>query len=169
MDQKKSCGHNDHGREKENLDMARFKAERAMKVHSISGKGYWDRKPSIQLSGEWVRDLGFEIGEPIAVRCEKGKLTVLLKVQEEVSESGEGSSDLQGGLYGIRDYEEVSVDDRECNAVSFEVGRMSGGADTSDSGFNMRHALPAGAENGVLDANENTLMVAETRFERSGI
>lgn len=37
--------------------MARFKADRAMKVHSISGKSYLDRKPAIQLSGEWVRDL----------------------------------------------------------------------------------------------------------------
>ena len=63
--------------------MARFKADRAMKVHSISGKSYLDRKPAIQLSGEWVRDLGFDIGEAINVRCEQGRLTITLETSEE--------------------------------------------------------------------------------------
>lgn len=40
----------------------------------------YNRKPApeIKLSGQWLREVGFEIGDPVRVECEDGKLVVIL-------------------------------------------------------------------------------------------
>lgn len=53
--------------------------ERRLKIHY-----QWRKRrrsshfvPNIRLSGEWLRDAGFEIDEQVTVKVEPGKLVVL--------------------------------------------------------------------------------------------
>ena len=54
------------------------KEDRRMKVYHSSNYDYSDLIPMIKLSGAGVEDLGFQIGTPINVHCEDGKLTITL-------------------------------------------------------------------------------------------
>jgi len=46
-----------------------YKKYREMKVYEASGYQY-KRTPSIVLKGQWLSELGFDIGEQIEVKCE---------------------------------------------------------------------------------------------------
>ena len=48
---------------------------RSMKVHAQSGYNY-KATPTIILKGQWLREMGFEIGDYISVSCEDGKLII---------------------------------------------------------------------------------------------
>lgn len=48
---------------------------RSMKVHSQSGRNY-KATPTIILKGQWLQEMGFEIGDYISVSCENGKLII---------------------------------------------------------------------------------------------
>ena len=81
--------------------MARYKAERNLKIYSVSGKDYRDLKPSIRLSGEWLRDLGFEVGEGIKVSCREGQLIITLQSNKETTQNNiieERLSDITNGV-----------------------------------------------------------------------
>ena len=52
-----------------------YKEYRDMKVYEASGYQY-KRTPSIVLKGKWLAELGFDIGEPIEVKCEDGRLII---------------------------------------------------------------------------------------------
>lgn len=53
----------------------KFKEYRNMKVYEQSGYRY-KSTPTIMLKGQWLRDLGFDAGTQITVRCEGGRLTI---------------------------------------------------------------------------------------------
>lgn len=46
-----------------------------MKVYGQSGYRYKET-PAIMLKGQWLQELGFEIGDYISVSCENGKLII---------------------------------------------------------------------------------------------
>ena len=46
-----------------------------MKVHAQSGYNY-KATPTIILKGQWLQEMGFEIGDYISVSCEDGKLII---------------------------------------------------------------------------------------------
>lgn len=46
-----------------------------MKVYEASGYKY-KSTPSIVLKGKWLAELGFDIGDEIAVKCEDGRLII---------------------------------------------------------------------------------------------
>lgn len=48
---------------------------RSMKVYGQSGYRYKET-PTIMLKGQWLKELGFEIGDYISVSCENGKLVI---------------------------------------------------------------------------------------------
>lgn len=48
---------------------------RSMKVHEQSGYNY-KATPTIILKGQWLKEMGFEIGDYITVSCEDGKLVI---------------------------------------------------------------------------------------------
>ena len=52
-----------------------YKKYREMKVYEASGYQY-KRTPSIVLKGQWLSELGFDIGEQIEVKCENGRLII---------------------------------------------------------------------------------------------
>lgn len=52
-----------------------FKKNRSMKVYGQSGYRYKET-PAIMLKGQWLKELGFEIGDYILVCCENGKLII---------------------------------------------------------------------------------------------
>lgn len=52
-----------------------FKKNRSMKVYGQSGYRYKET-PAIMLKGQWLQELGFEIGDYISVSCENGKLMI---------------------------------------------------------------------------------------------
>ena len=56
---------------------------RSMKVHSQSGRNY-KATPTIILKGQWLQEMGFEIGDYISVSCENGKLIITPREPEEV-------------------------------------------------------------------------------------
>lgn len=60
--------------QKEKKPMA-YKKYRGMKVYEASGYQY-KRTPSIVLKGQWLSELGFDIGEQIEVKCEDGRLII---------------------------------------------------------------------------------------------
>lgn len=55
---------------------------RSMKVHEQSGYNYKainvnvQTTPTIILKGQWLKEMGFEIGDYISVSCEDGKLII---------------------------------------------------------------------------------------------
>ena len=51
------------------------KKNRSIKVHAQSGYNYKET-PAIILKGQWLKDLGFDIGDYISVSCEDGKLII---------------------------------------------------------------------------------------------
>lgn len=51
-----------------------FKEYRNMKVYEQSG--YHQATPAIMLKGQWLKECGFDMGTPIIVKCEGGKLTI---------------------------------------------------------------------------------------------
>ena len=55
--------------------MAKSKEFRNMKVYGQSGYQY-QSTPTVMLKGMWLKELGFEEGTPIVVRCQNGRLTI---------------------------------------------------------------------------------------------
>lgn len=51
------------------------KKNRSIKVYGQSGYKY-QSTPTIMLKGNWLRDLGFDIGDYISISCENGKLVI---------------------------------------------------------------------------------------------
>ena len=54
-----------------------FKSDRTIKVYESSGSAN-NKTPQIRLQGEWLRDLGFEIGDTLNVHCEGGRIIITL-------------------------------------------------------------------------------------------
>ena len=57
-----------------------YKEKRTARVYSGSDKNY---KPvsQIRLQGRWLEELGFAIGTPLDIKCEKGKLTITAETE----------------------------------------------------------------------------------------
>lgn len=53
------------------------KKVRNIKVISQSGHNY-KPTPTVILKGQWLNEMGFEIGDQIKVECENGKLVISL-------------------------------------------------------------------------------------------
>lgn len=67
-----------------------FKKNRSMKVYGQSGYRYKET-PAIMLKGQWLQELGFEIGDYISVSCEKGKLIITPDAERAVLAEAEAS------------------------------------------------------------------------------
>lgn len=52
-----------------------YKEYRNMKVYEQGGYSAL-HTPAIILKGQWLREMGFEYGTPITVKCEGGRLTI---------------------------------------------------------------------------------------------
>ena len=52
-----------------------FKADRRIKVYEGSGANY-KRIPQLRIQGDWLGELGFDIGKPVNVHCEDGRLVI---------------------------------------------------------------------------------------------
>ena len=55
-----------------------YKEYRELKVVEQSGYRY-KPTPTITLKGQWLEELGFEVNQPITVKCEGGKFTITLR------------------------------------------------------------------------------------------
>lgn len=62
-----------------------YKPHRELKVYESSGKNY-KPTPQIRLQGDWLKDFDFDIGTPINVECQGGKL-VITRSDEILDES----------------------------------------------------------------------------------
>ena len=60
-----------------------FKKFRKMKVYESSGYNY-KSTPSIILKGDWLKEIGFDIGGLIQVECENGQLIITPRELEVV-------------------------------------------------------------------------------------
>ena len=49
--------------------------KRSIKVISQSGYKYRET-PTIVLKGQWLKELGFDIGDYVSISCENGKLVI---------------------------------------------------------------------------------------------
>ena len=61
---------------------------RSMKVHEQSGYNY-KATPTIILKGQWLKEMGFKIGDYINVSCEEGKLIITLDAEKAAMEKAE--------------------------------------------------------------------------------
>lgn len=61
---------------------------RELKVSSFSGYGY-KSAPMLRIQGLWLEELGFNIGDPILVKCEDGKLVITLDRERAQAEQEE--------------------------------------------------------------------------------
>ena len=48
---------------------------RSIKVISQSGSSY-KATPTLTLKGQWLKELGFDIGDYVSISCENGKLVI---------------------------------------------------------------------------------------------
>lgn len=53
-----------------------MKKKRILKIYEFPGPG--PRVPQIRLSGKWLEQLGYKIGDHIVVSCGGNKLTIRL-------------------------------------------------------------------------------------------
>lgn len=58
------------------------KACRNLKIYEQRGYNYKET-PVIHLQGQWLKEIGFESGRFIQVRCEEGKLVITLDEERE--------------------------------------------------------------------------------------
>jgi toxic protein SymE len=52
-----------------------YKEYRNLTVTEISGYQY-KNTPAIRIQGQWLSELGFELGDKVKVKCEDGCLTI---------------------------------------------------------------------------------------------
>ncbi len=57
------------------------KNRRSMKVVAQSGYKYRET-PTIMLKGQWLKELGFKIGDYVSVSCEDGRLVITPDVEK---------------------------------------------------------------------------------------
>ena len=53
----------------------KMKEYRNLTVSEVSGYRY-KATPAIRISGQWLKSVGFEIGDKILVKCEDGRLII---------------------------------------------------------------------------------------------
>lgn len=51
------------------------KKNRSIKVYGMSGYKY-QSTPTIMLKGNWLKELGFDIGDYVSISCENDKLVI---------------------------------------------------------------------------------------------
>ncbi|MBP3802425.1 MAG: type I toxin-antitoxin system SymE family toxin [Oribacterium sp.] len=66
------------------------KKNRSIKVYGMSGYKY-QSTPTIMLKGNWLRDLGFEIGDYISISCENGKLVITPDAEKAAMKEAEAA------------------------------------------------------------------------------
>lgn len=66
------------------------KKSRKMKVYELSGYKY-KPTPTIVLKGQWLKELGFGIGDYISVSCENGRLVITPDTERVVMEEAEAA------------------------------------------------------------------------------
>ena len=64
------------------------KEKRSIKVYEQSGHNY-KPTPTITLKGQWLKALGFDIGDYICVSCEKGRLVITQDAERSAIEKAE--------------------------------------------------------------------------------
>lgn len=53
------------------------KKERSLKVSAQPGYYFANNeRPAINLQGKWLKELGFEIGDHVSVKCQNNKLII---------------------------------------------------------------------------------------------
>ena len=68
--------------------MTKKKDYRSLKISSIWNCGS-NPSPMLRLQGKWLEELGFQIGEPVLVKCEDGKLIITPDTMRAETESRE--------------------------------------------------------------------------------
>ena len=66
------------------------KKSRSLKVLSQSGSKYRET-PTIQLKGQWLKELGFNIGDYISISCENGKLIITPDAEKAAMKEAEAA------------------------------------------------------------------------------
>ena len=61
--------------------------KRSIKVISQSGHNY-KATPTIMLKGQWLKKLGFDIGDYVSITCENGKLVITPDAERAAIASG---------------------------------------------------------------------------------
>lgn len=87
---------------------------RELKVSSFSGYGY-KSAPMLRIQGLWLEELGFNIGDPILVKCEDGKLIITVDHAREDAETKEQVFDVDEKefYYTYIDLDEIHEDLRD--------------------------------------------------------
>ena len=63
---------------------------RSIKVVSQSGYNY-KATPTITLKGQWLKELGFDIGDYVSISCENGRLVITPDVERAAMAEAEAA------------------------------------------------------------------------------
>lgn len=66
------------------------KKNRSLKVLSQSGYKYRET-PTIQLKGQWLKELGFDIGDYISIACENGRIIITPDAEKAAMKEAEAA------------------------------------------------------------------------------
>ena len=97
---------------------------RELKVSSFSGYGY-KSAPMLRIQGLWLEELGFNIGDPILVKCEDGKLIITVDHAREDAETKHDLRRISERLSNLGiDYQQLDSDAsiKKWNAGQLQVG-----------------------------------------------
>lgn len=98
-----------------------FKEFRKMKVYEQSGYRY-KSTPAIMLKGQWLKELGFEIGDYISISCENGKLVITLDAERAALAEAEAASMGQGTMKLQKRFEAEKAEIRAQFVAERKVG-----------------------------------------------
>ena len=98
-----------------------FKEFRKMKVYEQSGYRY-KSTTAIMLKGQWLKELGFEIGDYISISCENGKLVITLDAERAALAEAEAASMEQGTMKLQKRFEAEKAEIRAQFVAERKVG-----------------------------------------------
>ena len=108
---------------------------RELKVSSFSGYGY-KSAPMLRIQGLWLEELGFNIGDPILVKCEDGKLIITVDHAREDAETKEQAF-LDEEMKKLQKKFEVW----RMSGKIVMIGSMKGGVSKTVTTFNLAYSL----------------------------
>lgn len=80
--------------------LSKSKKVRYLKVYEQSGYNY-KPAPVIMLKGQWLKEAGFDVGDPVRVQCENGRLIIVLD-RERAKMEAEKQAYIEGEVKKFR-------------------------------------------------------------------
>lgn len=85
--------------------------KRSIKVISQSGHNY-KATPTIMLKGQWLKELGFDIGDYVSITCENGKLVITPDTERAAIAEAEAAFMERKAIRDIKSHDQFQLNGR---------------------------------------------------------